>query len=451
MNVVQKASQEKEHYLDTFKALERNGYSSDPSWLQEIRRDAISHFNELGFPTARRGNEEWKYTDVKPLARTPFHHVDRPGPGPSQEELRRFLLKESEWARLVFVDGRLDESLSHAAREDGLTFTSLRRALSDSPGLLETHLARYKRYEDNAFVALNTAFIRDGALVHLAEGAAVKDPVHIVHVTTASQPDAVSHPRTLIVAERDSEAQIVESYWTLSDERYFTNAVTEVLVGEGATLRYHKMESQSEKAYHVTNTQVVQKRHSYFSSINIDIGGRLVRNNIDLLTYDENTDSLLNGLYLITGLQHVDNQLILDHAKPYTTSSELYKGVLGGKSRSVFHGSIIVRPGAIKVNANQVDKNLLLSDKAEADTKPAFWIYCDDVKCGHGAACGQMDEQSLFYLRSRGLDEETARTFLTRGFVNEIIESIENETLRRRIDELVQEKLRKIKWTIGKA
>ena len=306
-------------------------------------------------------------------------------------------------------------------------------------------MSKYKDYSDNAFVALNTAFIQDGALIQIPDNGLVKEPIHIVYVTTASQTETASHPRTLILGGKGSQAEIIESYWGLGNESYLTNAVTEIFVGQFASIKYYKMELQNENAFHISNTKVVQDKESYFSSVNVDIGGKLVRNNIDFLTAGQNTDSLFNGLYLINGTQHVDNQIILDHAQAYTTSSELYKGVLGGKSRSVFHGSIIVRPGAIKVNANQVDKNLLLSDKAEADTKPAFWIYCDDVRCGHGAACGQIDDQALFYLRSRGIDEETARNFLTRGFVNEIIDGIENEDIKEQINSIVQAKLENIK------
>ncbi len=447
--MTQKAPTQKDLYIESFESFERNGFSRDPSWVQTLRKDAISRFAELGFPTTRRGNEEWKYTDIGPIAKVPFQTPLKPVQvSLAKEDMERFTLGESDWTRMVFVDGRLKDELSISSLlPPDVSVLSMADAMLTKPELMEKHLAKYKSYDRNAFVALNTAFIQDGAFIHIPDGTIVDKPIHIIYIATAAEPDMVSYPRTLVVAGRDSKADIIESYWTLSDDRYFTNAVTEIVVEEGASIKYHKMEFQGESAFHITNTQVVQKRDSHFTSINIDIGGRLVRNNIDLLTAEENTNCLINGLYLITGLQHVDNQVILDHAKPYTTSRELYKGVLGGKSRSVFHGSIIVRPGAVKVNANQVDKNLLLSNKAEADTKPAFWIYCDDVRCGHGAACGQMDEDSLFYLRSRGLDEETARVFLTRGFVNEIIESIDNEAIRGHVDELVKDKLSRIKWS----
>ena len=254
--------------------------------------------------------------------------------------------------------------------------------------------------------------------------------------------ETVAHPRVLLVAGEDTRATVIESYKGVSDGQYFTNAVSEVLVGPGAKVDYYKVQRQGHQAYHVTTTDVAVDRNATFASINIDMGGRLTRNNLNLLTLDSDCSCTLDGFYMVNGSQHVDNQVIIDHAKPYTTSRELYKGILDGRSRSVFHGSIIVREGAVKVNANQVDKNLILSDQAEADTKPAFWIYCDDVKCGHGAACGQMDPNALFYLRSRGIDEKTARGLLTRAFLAEIIEKIGNDVFRSQIDALVQDTLR---------
>ena len=256
----------------------------------------------------------------------------------------------------------------------------------------------------------------------------------MLFIAAGDEEETVAQPRVLIVAGEESSASVLESYAGVSEGEHLTNAVTEIVVGAAARLDYYKVQRQSEQAYHVTNTHVAIERDSWFSSVNIDMGGRLTRNNLNLVTLDQDCSCSLTGFYMVTGRQHVDNQVIIDHAKPYTTSRELYKGILDGRSRSVFHGSIIVREGAVKVNANQVDKNLLLSDQAEADTKPAFWIYCDDVKCGHGAACGHMDPMALFYLRSRGIDERTARGLLTRAFLSEVIEGIANETLRTQVD-----------------
>ena len=220
-----------------------------------------------------------------------------------------------------------------------------------------------------------------------------------------------------------------------------SNAVTEIRVGASSTLRYYKVQRQSTEAFHITNTHAVLSRDCSFTSVCFDLGGGLVRNNLNVLLAEEGAACVLNGLYMPAGTQHIDNQVIVDHARGYTTTREMYKGVLDGKGRSVFHGSIVVREGAAKVDAEQVDKNLLLSDQAEADMKPAFWIYCDDVRCSHGAACGQIDENALFYLRTRGLSERGARRLLTHGFVADIIDGIENEQFRSYMDGLVQTRL----------
>ena len=314
--------------------------------------------------------------------------------------------------------------------------------MQSSPELVQQHLARYADYESNAFTALNTAFVHEGAFVHIPKGVQVENPIRLLFLTTSENEETVAHPRVLIVAGEDSKASIIEAYKGVSDGQYFTNAVTEVLVGAGARMEYYKVQRQSEQAFHITTTNVALDRNSSFASVNIDMGGRLTRNNLNLLTLDQDCSCTLDGFYMVNGSQHVDNQVIIDHAKPYTTSRELYKGILDGRSRSVFHGSIIVREGAVKVNANQVDKNLILSDQAEADTKPAFWIYCDDVKCGHGAACGQIDPTAMFYLRSRGIDEQAAKSLLTKAFLSEVIQSIGNQVFRSQIDALVQNTLR---------
>ena len=449
--MTQRTATQKEAYLAASESFESNGASHDPAWARELRRDALDRFRELGFPTARRGNEEWKYTDVMPIARVPVR-LGLTGTAAAIDPgaVERTSLGAPGWPQLVFVNGRYSEALSSVdALPDGVTAVSLAEAMRSTPDLVQPHLASFAGYQDNAFTALNTAFLHDGALVHVARGARVDDPIRLLFLSTGDGQETVAHPRVLIVAGEESSASVLEVYAGLSEGEHLTNAVTEVVVGAAARLDYYKVQRQSEQAYHITNTHVALERDSRFTSVNIDMGGRLTRNNLNLVTLDQDCSCLLTGFYLVTGRQHVDNQVIIDHAKPYTTSRELYKGILDGRSRSVFHGSIIVREGAVKVNAHQVDKNLLLSDQAEADTKPAFWIYCDDVKCGHGAACGHMDPMALFYLRSRGIDERMARGLLTRAFLSEVINGIGNETLRSQIDGLAADTLREWLGDIG--
>ena len=427
-----------ENYTAAFDSLENPAH---PSWAQELRKSAFAKFNELGFPTARRGNEEWKYTDIRPLARRAFRPATQANAVDSAQ-LLAYIPGHDQWHLAVFVDGKFNPQLSFLdSLPSGARIESIASALSGTNSLVEQHVAQHMAYDDNAFVALNTAFLQDGAFIQLDDGTILEEPIHLLFITTSHDEEIDVYPRALILTGRDASASIIESHVGLSNGVYLSNAVTEIVVGAGASLRYYKMQRQSEKAYHVTNTEAVLARDSYFSSVNIDLGGGLVRNNLNARMTEEGASTVLNGLYMVSGTQHVDNQVIIEHIKGDTTANELYKGILDGKSRSVFHGSIIVREDAKGVNAYQVDKNLLLSTEAEAYTKPAFWVYTDDVKCGHGAACGQIDDEWMFYLRSRGMDEITARNFVIHGFVAEVIDSMNQDQLREHVSGLVHSKL----------
>ena len=430
-------------YLQAFQRFEANGAGGDPSWARSLRNEAFSRFADLGFPTARRGNEEWKYTDVTPIANAGYAPLLAATPGQvSSGELRPISFGESRWHRLVFVDGKWSRKLSSATVPEGsATVINLAEGMATMPDLVEQHLAGLADYHDNGFTALNTAFLHDGALVHIPRGAELKYPVHLVFLTTVKAENASTHPRVLVVAGENSQATIVESYAGITSGSYFSNAVTEIATGQGASLQHYRVQRESDEAFHIHTTQVSLGKDSNYTSVVIDLGGRLTRNNLNVLMGNEGSSCTLNGLYIVSGRQHVDNQVIVDHASPYTTTRELYKGVLDDRSRAVFHGSIVVREGAEKVDARQEDRNLLLSDRAEADTKPAFWIYADDVKCSHGAACGKLDDKALFYLRSRGIDERSARQILTRGFVNEVVETIPNPGVQRRLEALVTTRL----------
>ena len=435
-----------ENYTATFDSLEKDCSSTHP-WVQELRKSAFAKFNELGFPTARRGNEEWKYTDIRPLARHAFRPATQSN-AVDPAQLRPYNPGHDQWHLAVFVDGVFNPQLSSLdSLPSGVKIESIASVLSGPGSMAEQHVAQHVAYDDNAFVALNTAFLQDGAFIHLDNGAMVEEPIHLMFITTAHDEEIDVYPRVLVLTGRDASASIIESHVGLSNGIYLSNAVTEIVLGAGASLRYYKMQRHSEKAYHVTNTEAVLARDSYFSSVNIDLGGGLVRNNLNARMTEEGASTVLNGLYMVTETQHVDNQVIIEHIKGNTTANELYKGILDGKSRSVFHGSIIVREDAKGVNAYQVDKNLLLSKEAEAYTKPAFWVYTDDVRCGHGAACGQIDDEALFYLRSRGMDETTARNFVIHGFVAEVIDSIKQDQLRDHISGLVHSKLED--WLVG--
>ena len=406
-----------EQYLTAFEAAEREDRARSPEWLRELRRDAMADFDRMGFPTARRGNEEWKYTDVRPIARASFALPD--AEPPHTHALPPSDLEDA--ASVCLVDGRYSPEASHTTTLPGNAYVgSLAEALATHGELVREHLGRHADFEAAPLTALNTAFLQDGALVYVPDGVALTTPIHLRFLADGGQPRAV-HPRILVVLGVGAQATLVEEYADLASGPGFTNAVTEVVVGPGAVVDSYRLQRRGADAYHVGSTRVTLGRDSSYSSLTLDAGAAIARNDLDVLLDGEGASCALYGLYLAAGSQHVDNQVRIDHARPHTNSRQLYKGVMDGRSRAVFHGSITVREGAQKVDAHQEDRNLLLSPNAEVDTTPAFWIYADDVKCSHGAACGQLADEALFYLRSRGIDELAARRLLTQGFVDEVV------------------------------
>ena len=415
----------------------------DPEWIAAIREEAIESFQELGLPITRRGNEEWKYTDIRPLVRQGFS-----APTFSEDDASAALDLESlnvgdtEWRRVVVVDGRYSAELSALdGLPDGVVIGSLAEAVHSNSDAVRAHLARLADYTEHGFTALNTALAADGALILIPRMAAIEQPIQVVYVSTERTQGTASMPRTLVIAGEDSSAAIVETHISSSDDAHLTNAVTEIVVGAGANISYCKTQQESEAIYNVSTTLVEVGENATFRAMAIDIGGRLTRNNLTIIMAGEGSNSDVRGAYIITRDQHVDNQVIVDHLVGHNDMNEIYKGILDGHARSVFHGSIIVRPNAAKVNAMQVDKNLLLSNDAEADTKPAFWIYCDDVRCGHGAACGKLDDDAMFYLQSRGIEEEEARMMLIRAFASEVVDAIQEPSIHSHVSALIAAKL----------
>ncbi len=433
-------SAEKDIYLATFEGFERDGTRPDPPWLRWIRQAAISRFAELGFPTTR--DEEWKYTSVEPIARIPFKPAPRKAGG--------WGLEAGDWdlglpgARLGFVNGHSSEELSSLlSLPKGVHVRSLAAILRTNPGWLEPYLAQYAGFQDHAFVALNTAFIEDGAYVYIPPGTVLQEPIHLLFVSTPQGEPFVSHPRTLIIAGENSQGAIVESYVGLGDGVYFTNAVTEIVIGENAVIDHYKLELEGEEAFHMATLQAALDRNSNFRSHSIALGGALVRNDLNVVLDGEGGECTLNGLYLVTGRQHVDNHTRIDHVKPHCLSREFYKGILDGQSRGVFNGKIYVHRFAQKTDAHQLNKNLLLSEDAVIDTKPQLEIYNNDVRCSHGSTIGQLDPDSLFYLRSRGMDLKAARILLTYAFASEIISRVKIEPIRVKLEDLLVARLRK--------
>jgi Fe-S cluster assembly protein SufD len=309
---------------------------------------------------------------------------------------------------------------------------SLAEAIEREPEAVRRHLGQHADWQDDAFTALNTAFIHDGAFIRAT--APLQQPVHVVYATAATDP-LVAYPRTLIIADPLSKLTVVETYISLGAQRHFTNAVTEIALAEGANLDHYRLLLENHEAFHVGTTRVYQARDTTYDSLTYEAGGRLARNNEGVLLDAPGASTKLRGLYITSGEQHIDNNINIDHAKPHGTSRLYYKGILDDKSQAVFGGRVLVRRGADKTDAHQQDKNLLLSAEAEVDSKPSLEIFADDVKAGHGATAGALADDSLFYMQSRGLDYDTAMQFLVRGFAGEILDTVTVETLREWLEE----------------
>lgn len=430
---------ERDRYLSDFESFEKR-FAGGLSWLRPIRLAAIERFADVGFPTTRQ--EDWKYTNVAPIVQSPFTPVFELSPdGLDSRVIGELSLATAN--RVVFVNGIFSKDLSSAFRlPPGVKVGSLADAMREDPDRIEQHLARYARVEDSGFVALSTAFIRDGAFLYLPNGAQLEEPVQFLFISTAHGDPIVSHPRNLIILGENARATIIESYASPAQDVYLTNAVTEIALGAGAGLEHYRIQRESEQASHIATTQVVQGGDSSYSSFVVELCGRFARHNLNVLLDAEGAECSLLGLYLTAGLGFVDNHTLIDHAKSHGTSREVYKGILGGKSRAVFNGKVIVRKDAQKTDAQQTNKNLLLSDRAEIDTKPQLEIFADDVKCSHGAAIGQLDEQAIFYLRSRGMSEDHARRLMIYGFASDLIRRIRLDSMRHELDAAVATRLR---------
>jgi len=425
-------------YLEKFSRFE--AHPSQPPWLLPIRKAGLARFSELGFPTLH--HEDWRFTNVAAVLKLPFKPALDPVDEIAADQLSDFAFAKVPGSRLVFVNGHFAPKLSMVKNlPRGARAGSLAAALATDGALLETHLSRYAKNADNGFAALNQAYFLDGGFVYVPPGQVVEEPVQFVYVSTAKQNGATFHPRNLVVAEANSQVTILESYISLGSSGYFTNAVTELFAGDNAQLEYVKFQDEAADAFHIAGFHGEFGRASHVNVHSFALGAKLSRNNIRTHLAGEGLECILNGLYLTRNEQLADHHMIVEHAQPHCASHEYFNGILDDKSKGVFHGRILVQPIAQKTDAKQTNKNLLLSDDATANTKPQLEIYADDVKCTHGATVGQLNEESIFYLRSRGIGPETARRMLIHAFAGEIIERIKHAPAREELDKLVWERL----------
>jgi Fe-S cluster assembly protein SufD len=427
----------KEHYLSAFRRNQTDVAAGAPRWLNDLRESAIASFNTLGFPTTR--NEDWKYTNIDPIISLAF---DRGGNGQGKtltaDEIFSLSLTDFSCNRLVFVNGVQAPQLS-SVRElpKGVLVQSLAETLKRNDDRLQPYLASYARYQREAFVALNTAFMEDGAVVFIPKGCRLEEPIYLIFVSMARERPVVSHPRNLIVMGSGSEAKIVESYVGLGAGAYFVNAVTELIGEDHAIVDHYRLQREAENGFHVGALEASLGRNCNGTTHGITLSGPLVRNDLHVVLNGEGSECVLNGLYLMDGQDHVDNHTEIEHVRPRARSLELYKGILSGRARGVFNGKIVVHKDAQKTDARQTNKNLLLSEGAGVNTKPQLEIYADDVKCSHGSTIGQLDRDALFYLRSRGMGIDDAQSLLSYAFASDVVGRIRIPRMRARLDDFL--------------
>ena len=403
------------------------------AWLNERRAHALERANALAVPTTR--DEEWRFTDVTPLTRIPFRPATAAAPGLKPEDIAPYLAPEAA-TRLVFVDGAYVPGLSTAAGlSQGVIVSNLVDALAAHAQAIEPHLARLAGCEREVFAALNTAFLRDGAFVRIAKGRQCPHPVQLLFVAT--QKETANYPRVLVVAEPGSECTVIEDYAGLAAAPYFTDAVTEVAVGEEARVRHVRVQRETHDAFHIAACSVALAKDARYESQTVTLGARLSRYDLNIAQQGEGAEVRLDGLALISGRQLADTHTLVDHARPNGNCRQLHKCIVGGAAHAVFSGKILVRPGAQLTNSAQQSRNLLLSGSAHVDTKPQLEIFADDVKCAHGATVGQLDEEQVFYLKSRGLSGADARSLLTYAFGAEVIDRIPVPSLVKGLEAVV--------------
>jgi Fe-S cluster assembly protein SufD len=402
---------------------------SEPSWIEELRDTAFQSLVQSGFPS--RHDEEWRYLSLKSLSTDNFVLSDG---APFNKGLYDIVdsLDIGEAYRFVFVDGYFSEELSRGLDSaQNFSLMTFAEALDAKLPCVSDHWARHAPVEGHPFTALNTARMQSGAVLHIPHDVQITQPIHFISLSASSTTQSVFHPRILIHAEKGSRATILESYSGPAEKTYFANPVTEVILEAAAIIDHYKLQCEGNQASHIGTLHVSLDRDSDFRSHSFSFGGLLARHDIHVNLEEEGASCTLNGLYVVSDSQEVDHHTRVNHLKPHGTSRELYKGIVGGRAKAVFNGKIYVAEGASKTDSDQQNRNLLLSAEAEVDPKPELEIYNDDVRCAHGATVGQLDEQALFYLRSRGIMEEEARRLLTHAFAMEVFESITDESIRK--------------------
>ena len=423
------------HYQSAFREREKR-FLNQRQFIHLLRNDAFNQFMEMGFPTTR--TEAWRSTNVSSLVKIPFTLPNGESGAINKKFLDSYLLQNSH--RIVIINGKISSTLSDFDRlSDSVTVQSLSAAIQDSPELLERHLGKYANSAERPFVALNSAFLSDGLFLLIKRRQTIEVPIHLIFLSTPSKQNTIFHWRNLILTDKESHVTLIEHYIGSEGFRYFSNGVTEIVSEENATLQHIKIQQESHDSYHISTTQIQQMTNSQISSHHITIGANLTRNNVNVALSGEGTHCSINGLTLSKEKQHMDNHTMIEHKKPNCISRELFKGIYDDHSHGVFNGRIIVHKNAQKTDAEQTNRNLILSGNAKVNSNPQLEIHADDVKCSHGSSTGELDEEALFYLRSRGINLNEAIKILINGFANEVIDQINFTPLKDRLNHLLLE------------
>jgi Fe-S cluster assembly protein SufD len=427
------------HYVTTFSDFRGVVLASELPWLAQLREQGFAQFAQAGFPTT--SVEDWRFTNVAPIAKTAFRLA------PQLEEHELLAIRDriesyqipGSAARLVFVNGHFSPALSSATTLPPDVFaTSLAAQLVEQSQPVQAHLGRYLNIQRDPFCALNTTFLQDGAFLHARRGTVLQAPVHILFVSIASEVPQMTHPRNLLVVEAGAELTVIEEFVTLGNFPAFCNAATELVADEGAIVSHYRIQRENPLLFQISTLRMQQDKSANVSSHSLLLGGALVRNNVHPVLAGEGGECLINGLFLGRDREHLDNYMLVEHASPHCESRQFYHGILDDQAHGVFHGRIIVHKNAQKTDAKQTNRNLLLSDGAQIDTKPQLEIFADDVKCTHGATIGQIEENALFYLRSRGIDELSARRLLLEAFASECLDRMKESAARAHVADLIR-------------
>jgi Fe-S cluster assembly protein SufD len=428
----------KSWYLKNFEQFENSLNGDRFSSISNLRKEALSKFSELDFPTTK--DEEWKYTSIVPLLQYNFK-PDFEKHSITKEQVNKFTFENLEPNVAVVVNGLYYPELSTLnGIPEGVTVSSIAKAIGSNSPLVEKHFGKYAEFGTHIFTSLSTAFTKDGVFIHVPEGKIVEQPIHILFITVSRNEKLLVQPRNLFVTDKNSQVTIIEHFVNIDSGVYFTNTVTEAVVGENSVVDHIKLQEESKDSFHIGRTEIDQERTSNFTSHSISFGASLSRNDFSAKFNDEGGECTLNGLFLTEDNQLFDTHTMIDHARPNCNSHEHYKGILDDTSRGVFNGKVMVRKDAQKTNAFQENNNIILSREALVNTKPQLEIFADDVKCSHGATIGQLDKDAMFYLKTRGISNETARAILIHAFASDVIRSVKVKPVRNYIEEILTKK-----------